>query len=970
MVMKRNFSLYSLLIAAIFSFSCTEKKTTTAKVYSPVLETNQPFNAKIYTLDNGLTVCLSVNKKEPRAHTLIGIKTGSKNDPAEVTGLAHYLEHMLFKGTSKMGTSDWEKEKALIAQISDVYEKRRFTTDSLERITLYKAIDSLSFLASEYAVANEYDKLVAELGAQGTNAYTSLDQTVYTTDVPVSELEKWMKIESERFSELVLRLFHTEIEAVYEEFNIGQDSDDEKAFNSVLEALYRNHSYGTQTTIGEGAHLQNPSLKEIHKYFDKYYVPNNMIISISGDINIDSTIAMVDAYFGDYKASDVPEYTFKAEDSKRKSDTIEVFGKEAEYTYLAYRLDGADSQDRLYMELIDGILNNGSAGLIDLNLITQQKVLDAWSYPMVNKDYSTLLMAAYPKRKQSVEECSKLLSRQIEKIKAGDFPDWLPQAVVNNLKLEAIESLDDNRSRADKMLYAYLNETGWKKESTIYDEMAKISKADIVAFAKEKLNNNHVVVYKKDGEPEPFKVQAPEISPIKLRKNVSSDFYAEINAMDSKEDKPQFLDYKKEIQTASLDHGMQLNYIQNTENELFSLNYIFDFGKWSHKELALAIEYLPFLGTTEYSASELKEVFFKKGLRFNTSARDNRINISIKGLNASLKDGIELMEHIIHNVEAKKSTYKDLVAQKLKKRSDAKLDNNHLLWNGLYNYAIYGKDHPENYVLHKNELKAIKPAKLTDHIHNLFEYKHDVFYYGPSSKDELSKLVTENHKVSGKWTAKPEEYAFKSVKPEADVLFLHHEMVQAEIIFLANKGQFDPNNMAFSRLFNNYLGTLTFREVRESKALAYSCYTSYASASRKESPDLIMAYVGAQADKFGPAAEAILSMVKKNPANSSLFNESKESVLKKIASNRTVGENIFWSYLRNKDKGMEIDINKSIYQSVAQMDEAQFEKSFKELVAPEDYTMLVIGDKNNINKDILKQYGKVKYLNVSDILNY
>ncbi len=940
------------------------------KTYTPVLEGKQPFNATVYTLDNGLTVCLSVNKKEPRAHTLIGVKTGSKNDPAQATGLAHYLEHMLFKGTSKMGTSNWTKEKVQIDSITDLYELYRNTTDSAERIQIYNQIDSISYLASGFAIANEYDKLISELGAQGTNAYTSMDETVYTTDIPVSEMEKWMKIESERFSELVLRLFHTEIEAVYEEFNISQDSDDESAYDAVMKSLFRNHTYGTQTTIGTGEHLKNPSLKEIQAYFKKYYVPNNMIVSISGDINVDSTIAMVDKYFGEFKASEVTQYSYQAEDNSRKSDTIEITGREAEYSYLAYRLEGANDTDRLYLELLDGVLNNGSAGLMDLNLLTKQKVLDAWSYPMFNKDYSMLLMAGYPKRKQSLEQVSDLLYQQIEHIKNGEFADWLPAAVVKNKKLEAIESMKENRARASKMLYAYINETGWEKETKLYDEMAKITKADLVNFAKEKLKNNHVLIYKRQGKKEALKVTAPEISPIQLNKEQQSSFYNEVAALPSTDVQPQFLDYKKEINTFKIDRKLKVNTVSNTENELFALHYIFDFGKWSDRELALAIDYLPYLGTSKYSAKELKEYFFKKGLQFDTKAQTNQLIFSLRGLDSSLGDGLEMMEHIVRDIQPNNRKYKELVRHKIKKLNDAKLNKAHLLWRGMVNYVKYGFDHPENYQLNKKELLAIQPVKLTKKLQAIFNYPHEVFYYGPSTEKALSKKIKQHHTIPVVWNEKPIEKTFSKNEEDYDIYFLDHDMVQAEIIFLADKGTFDQKKMGFAKLFNEYLGNLTFREVRESKALAYSCYTSYSSSSRKDYSDYILAYIGTQVDKFDPAADAMLELLKGQPDNKAMFLESKTNVIKSIASNRTTGEDIFWNYLKNKQKGIKFDINEQVYQYVQRTDDDKFLRQFEEIVVPSAFKIIVIGNKEQLQSKQMDRFGRMKELSISDILSY
>lgn len=284
-----------------------ETQTNTDKQgYTYETVKNDQSGVRVYTLKNGLKVYLAKNDDAPRIQTYIPVRTGSNNDPSDNTGLAHYLEHMVFKGTSKLGTSDWAKEKALLAQISDLYEQHKAEKDPAKKKALYKKIDEVSQEASKYAIANEYDKAISSLGATGTNAHTWLDETVYKNNIPSNELEKWLKVEHERFSELVLRLFHTELEAVYEEYNRAQDNDGRLVNYAMMEALFPKHPNGQQTTIGTSEHLKSPSMVAIHKYFDTYYVPNNMAVVLVGDLDFDKTIKLVDQYFGTFKYKELP----------------------------------------------------------------------------------------------------------------------------------------------------------------------------------------------------------------------------------------------------------------------------------------------------------------------------------------------------------------------------------------------------------------------------------------------------------------------------------------------------------------------------------------------------------------------------------------------------------------------------------------------------------------------------------------
>lgn len=292
-------SIATACIAA--AMTALASHTAQAKEYKFRTVEGDLTNARIYTLDNGLKVYLSVNKDAPRIQTYIAVRTGSRNDPAETTGLAHYLEHLMFKGTKNFGTSDYAKEAPLLDSIEARYEVYRTLKDPEQRRMAYRGIDSLSQVAAQYFIPNEYDKLMSSIGADGTNAYTSYDETVYVEDIPTNEVENWLRVESDRFRNMVIRGFHTELEAVYEEYNIGLSDDSNKSFDAMTAKLCPGHPYGTQTVIGTQEHLKNPSITNIKNYFNRYYVPNNIAVCMAGDMDPDKVIVLIDKYFGSWK---------------------------------------------------------------------------------------------------------------------------------------------------------------------------------------------------------------------------------------------------------------------------------------------------------------------------------------------------------------------------------------------------------------------------------------------------------------------------------------------------------------------------------------------------------------------------------------------------------------------------------------------------------------------------------------------
>ncbi|GAB4257559.1 MAG: insulinase family protein [Vicingaceae bacterium] len=966
-----------LLISIVFLIACGDKTESKKETYKYKYERpeNDPLNTFIYTLDNGLKVYMSVNKEEPRIQTNIAVNTGSKQDPSDATGLAHYLEHMLFKGTSKLATNNWEEEKKLLQQISDLYEKRRTTTDELERKKIYHQIDSLSNIASQYAIPNEYDKLISSLGAKGTNAYTSLEQTVYINDIPSNELERWLKIESERFSELVLRLFHTELEAVYEEFNIGQDEDSRQAIEALLKGMFKKHPYGTQTTIGTGEHLKNPSMEKIHEYFSQRYVPNNMAIILSGDIDPDKTVALVEKYFGHYKAKEVPKFTFEPEEEQTEPEIIDVFGHDAEFVAIGFRLPGIHEKDIYMLNLFNDILTNGQAGLIDLDLIQSQKVIDASCFSWINNDYSMFIMEGVPREGQSLEEVRALLLEEIEKVKKGEFDDWLIDAVIKNQKLDFEQQLEYNWIRASELTDAFIY--GLEKSPTaLYFEKVKgITKKDIVDFANKYFKNNYVVVNKKIGDPNSYKVEKPEITHVQLNRDMQSDFAKEIENMPETRLEPVFIDYKKEIKQSKVKNNIPLYYVENTTNSVFSLSYILDMGEWSDKDLGLAVEYLQYLGTDKYTPEELKIEFYKLGLDYDVYVADERIYVTLNGLEESFEKGIELFEHILAHVKPDQEAYDKFVEGILKERKDAKLNQFNILFYGLSNYGKYGPDNPHKFIIPEEELKTKDINLLAEKIKSLTSYKHYIYFYGSSDVDKVSSVINKFHNVPETLKDLLPAKNFVELPTEKNkVLFTHYDMVQTEVLFLNNAGKFNPDLLSISRLFNEYFGSglssIVFQEIRESKALAYSAYAGYRNPNKKERNAYVTGYVGTQVDKLKDALDAMLAILNDMPEAKDQFEDAKTAALKKIETSRIKRSSIFWQYLNNKELGFDYDINQDIYKRLKTYELKDLKSFFDQNIKGKKYTFLVIGDKNKINKQALKELGEMQELDLKEIYGY
>ncbi len=967
-----------LLTLFLGSASATEfeAKTATDRLgRSYTYYTNDPVGMHLYQLDNGLKIYLSVNTDAPRVQSFIAVKAGSTYDPKETTGLAHYLEHMMFKGTSRIGTLDWERERPLLDTISALYERHKATADTAEKNRLYLAIDSVSQLASKLAISNEYDYMARSLGADGTNAYTWLEETVYLNDVPTNAVRNYLILENERFNELTLRLFHTELEAVYEEFNMSQDNDSRKAFRTLMEGLFPNHPYGTQTTIGVAEHLKNPSMVNIHKYWEKYYVPNNMAICMAGDLDPAQTAFWIDSLWSSKPRKDVEPLILPVEKPLNGPIKTEVFGPNPESMVMAYRTNGIQSEDELYVTMIDYLLSaGGKAGLIDLNLVKAQKVLAAGCGPYFMREYGMHMLFGVPRQGQSLEEVQKLLLAQIEKIKKGEFEEWQLQAIVNDMKLQRIRA-QESKGIADEFVSAFTNGYDWSHYLSMHERLEKLTKAQIMAYAQKLYTpENLVIVYKRVGEDSSIvKVAKPPITPIDINRKDQSAFLQQFMKEPKDTIKPVFVNYDSVLVRKPMQDGVTFNYIHNNTNELFSLYYIVEIGSNHNKLFSLAVSYLEYLGTKKYSPDQLSNELFRYGLDYGVSAGDDRSYIYVSGLDQSFDKGVEMLEHILYNAKADKRAYQDFVDGIMKQRQDQKLDKDAIKAH-MVNYGKYGKNSPMHDFLTEEELRKIDPAELTKLVKTLCSYPHDVVYYGSRSEDEAMQIIAK-HRQSKKILPLPEPKTFVPLETTANtVYFVNYDMVQADIILLNRGDKFDRSLIAPAAMYSEYFGSglssIVFQEIRESKALAYSAYSAFRMPSNLTDYSFCVAAVNTNATKLEDATRAMEKLMSVMPKETELFNGSKQSIIEQMSTDRTIKSGIYFSYLRNKDRGIDYDIRRDVYNEIDAMTPDKLEEFFNAHVAGRPFTYLVMGNRKDIDMELLKRLGPVTELTLEDLFGY
>ncbi len=958
-----------ILCAALTALaSCSRYETTGG----------DPLGTKVYTLDNGLKVYMSVNKETPRIQTYIAVKVGGKNDPSETTGLAHYFEHLMFKGTPNFGTSDYEAEKPMLDEIEALFETYRKTSDVTERAKIYHRIDSISYEASKIAIPNEYDKLMSIIGAEGTNAWTSHDETVYTEDIPSNQIDNWARIQADRFRNTVIRGFHTELETIYEEKNMSLTQDNRKLWEALDNALFPHHPYGTQTVLGTQEHLKNPSITNVKKYHDTYYVPNNIAICVAGDFDPDYMVKTIEKYFGDWEPNpDIPELQYVKEEPITEPVTKEVYGLEAERVALGWRLPEAkDVKNTAIAQIAAYILYNGQAGLIDLDVNQQQKLLSAYAGNMTQPDYSAFLAIGLPKQGQTLDQVRDILLEEVAKLREGDFDSELIPATINNIRLEKMRQLESNKARAGLYIDAFINGVDWKVAVKELDLLKGVTKEDVVAWANEFLGDKaYAAVYKRQGEDKSVqKISAPKITPIESNRNLQSALLAEIAATEVRPIEPVFVDFSKEMSRFKLADNVDVLYKRNTSNEIFDASFTYNTGTAHNPMLGIAADYISYLGTPEMSAEEIASKMYALGGSFNVYAGGYSSGISFSGLSENMSEILGIAEDLVYNAVADEEILESLKEDIIKSRGDA-VKNQRSCFSALQRYVFAGPEYIAKTTLSNKEIMELRPEDLLAALREAFSYGHELTYYGPMKEHELRSAILEHHRINPDGEVLPEQHTPDYKTEGNEVLMAQYDAKQIYYFQYNCSGKtYEPEKEAVINLYNEYFGggmnAVVFQEMREARGLAYSAWAVLDKPSFADEKYCYYAFIATQNDKMRTAVEAFEEIINNMPQSESAFKIAKEGFISRLRTERIVKQGVLSAYKECRRLGLEEPMAKQVFSQVQDMtldDVCAFQQ---EWVKGLDYKYAILGDIKDLDTGYLRTLGPVKVLSQKDIFGY
>ncbi len=951
------------LILIIATFSCNNAPNSTKYDYETF--ENVPYDLKVHTLKNGLKIYLVPNQDEPTIEAFVSVGTGSKRDPNHLTGLAHYLEHLLFNGTDSIGAFDFEREKPLLDEISKKFEEHRLAQDPEQKKAIFKIIDSLSFAASKYANFEQRD-MMFKMGAYNNNASTTTYRTKFVNKIPANQLEKWILIYAEVFRNPVFRGFQNELDAVFEELSEDYSNGYGLAGIRLHENTFPNQVFH-KNTIGKPEHIRNPSIKETRQFFDTYYVPNNMAIGLVGDFDPDEAVEWIEnSYFGRMQSSPIPELNTNDTPFLKSNREKTIYTSKKDFLEMYFVGPPINSEEGHLLDFAEMLFINGH---MDLFTISELDKKSNWlnSGPIFHEDFTLHWIQSEPKDGISLKELNNAIVESINRLKTGDYPDWLLEAVANELNKRFISNFSNT------FISYHLDRIFGYKISVAdffgrYDKFKQVTKEDLKHFAN-KYYNHFSIIYSKNGKSdfEAFE-KVPNTALSDDNKNKDSDFSKRIAGIATSNIEPLFVDFDKQVKTIALENGNLISYVKNEANHLFKMTMVLK-KRAGDNQLPLAKKYLSSASSKDYSPVEFKSELFKLGCSYNLKDdRNNKDNllIIISGLTDNFAQSIRLIHNHFSNLKPDVALFNEVVEQQ-HKQLENRQNSSYFIMPRAMDYVIYGPKKVASSYINKKELSELSADGFVKKIANLFNRKLKFEIFIPSDVEYIKTTLDDIFKKKIIEKTPPK----KKVKPiyqENNVYLIDLKTTQTSIIYLTNLKSYDKEKIALYNLLTSYSKFILSDEIRGRRGLAYHAHTEWRDNDNTQ-PNSFYATMKVAANNANLAITEAVKVVKDLPFKASDFEKRKEGTIGILNSERFVGEQVLSHYENSKRKGFDIDYRKYLLEAYPQTTLEDFRTFYETEIQNNYYNLIVVGDISKLDQEALKQYGKINLLKAEDLFS-
>lgn len=796
--------------------------------YQSQAEDLNALKVKEYRLENGLTVWLNEDHSQPKVFGAVVVKAGAKDCPD--TGIAHYFEHMMFKGTDRIGTLDYESEKVLLDSIAMKYDELAMTEDTAARARLQKEINELSIRSSEYVIPNEFNRLINRFGGSGLNAATSYDATIYFNTFSPQYMVQWAEINSERLINPVFRLFQSELETVYEEKNMYGDFIGGQVMDTLMARYFGPHPYA-YPIIGSTKNLKNPRLTEMHKFFEDYYVASNMALILSGDFDAQQVMPILEKAFSRIRSGNAPkqEKVMLPPFNGRETMKVKFPIPFIKAMGLGFRGVSANHEDQVALNIAVNLLNNANGtGYLD-KLMVEHKLMGALAINESMNEAGILAVAIMPKLLiQSYSSAEKMVWDEINRVKNGDFSDEMFNSLKLEQKRQYASSLENIDSRATIMMNLFSQGKSWNDYLNEVARIESITKEDVVRVAQKYFSNNYLCVTKSTGKYPKDNLPKPAFSPVVPRNADASSSYAkQLEKIPEQQVAPRIIDFEKDVKTSKLTPLVTLYTTPNPLNDIFTLNISYGIGALEQPELMQLTNYLQLLGTESLSFEQFRSRLQSIGSTLAFDVTPDAFVMKVTGFDNHIDETMKLVGDFIRHAKADDKKLRQIVDDaKVSEKAFFKSGDN--VASALLEQVKYGDQSRYLRKLSLSQIKKLKGKDMLAIYDKVRSVQCDLHYCGTLPVEKVIGTIRQHLPLERTTVASNSPY-YRELKQydRPTVFFIDMPDMAQSIVYGYVKGDpvDDKASRHASRLFSVYFGgdmsSLMFQEIREFRSFAY-----------------------------------------------------------------------------------------------------------------------------------------------------
>jgi predicted Zn-dependent peptidase len=620
------------------------------------------------------------------------------------------------------------------------------------------------------------------------------------------------------------------------------------------------------------------------------------------------------------------------------------------------------------LDVMDLLVDNATSGILNLDLLLQQKIPSGGSYP----DYKTAAghWAIYgvAKEGQSLEEVEQLLLQVTDRLRKGEFTQEDIDAVVTNQEIEQKRSAESNNARVSRIAGSYIHGVPWQQASTRLDRMRKVTRDDVIAVATRYLGNDRAVVHRDRGDYTPPKIDKPKITPVSIDPGRKSPFAQRVEAMAAEPLSPRWLQEGKDYELVGSEPG-SLIVTRNQRNDLFELTYHWELGTAAEPLVCHALRLMEKSGAADRSPQDVQKFLYRMGSSIQTRCRDEAVQITVQGLDRNMDATLTLLRRWLSEAQLTREGAQKLARNTISRRQD-QVQRPEMLGAMVASFAALDKRSPFVAVASNQQLQKATPEELNKLLLKLLATPNQRTYFGPrpiEGIDQATRLST----MTGP-APEPEPRKLRRVK-KPTVYFAHSDTAQSQAYILFPKAPFNAKELPLSQLYTHYMSggmqALVFQEIREARGLAYSAFAYHDAGERPQDDAALRGIIRTQADKTTTALNAMLELMEETPLQPSRLKGAQTALLESLRAERIPPRRTPAAVLRWKRRGLQGDPRVTDWKELPTLSMEDFSR-FARDVSTNPPVVALVGNRERIDMDALKKRFEIIEVDADDVVGY